>query len=169
MDFFLKIILYIMPLYVANSSAMLLGGKTTLDFGKKLSDGKEIFGKGKTWKGTVFGIIAGTITSFLATLIVPEQTSIMTENYLLFGFLLSAGAIAGDLAGSFLKRRLSIARGKPVFLLDQLDFIAGGLLFGALLAMPKIEEITFIVVITIIAHKLSNYVAFKIKLKKVPW
>jgi len=169
MDFFLRIILYIMPLYIANSSAMLLGGKTALDFGKKFSDGKEIFGKGKTWKGAVFGIIAGTTTAFFVTLIVPEQTAAMSANYMLFGFLLSAGAIFGDLAGSFLKRRLSIARGEPVLLLDQLDFIAGGLLLGGLMIAPAIEEIIFIIVITLMAHKLSNYIAFKIKLKKVPW
>lgn len=169
MDFFLRVILYIIPLYVANSSAMLLGGKTSLDFGKKLFDGKEVFGKGKTWKGTVFGILAGTITAFLVTLIFPKQTLALTENYLFFGFLVSTGAIFGDLAGSFLKRRFAIARGEPVFLLDQLDFIIVGLLFGALLIVPTIKEIFFIIVITVIAHKLSNYFAFKIKLKKVPW
>ncbi len=169
MDFLLRIILYITPLYVANSSAMLLGGKTPLDFGNNFFDKKELFGKGKTWKGTVFGTLAGTIVAFLINLFVPEQTAMLASNYVLLGFLLSVGAIAGDIAGSFVKRRLSIGRGTPILLLDQLDFIAGGLLFGAAIAIPTLKEIVFIVALTLIAHRISNYIAFKVKIKKVPW
>ena len=35
----IKLLIYLAPMYFANSSAMLFGGKTPLDFGKKFSDG----------------------------------------------------------------------------------------------------------------------------------
>lgn len=169
MDFFVTVFLFVVPLYIANSSAMLLGGKTPLDFGARLFDKKEIFGKGKTWKGSVFGCLAGTISAFAISLVFLEQTNALVKNYVLLGFLLSLGAIVGDLAGSFVKRRFGIERGKPVFLLDQLDFIVGGLLFGALIFLPRVEQIALIIILTVIAHRLANYIAFKIKIKKVPW
>ena len=90
-------------------------------------------------------------------------------NYFLYGSLLSAGAIAGDLIGSFIKRRFNIERGKPVLLLDQLDFVVIGMLIGSLIHLVSIELFLLICVITLIAHRISNFIAFKFKLKKVPW
>ena len=169
MDFLIKIFFYIAPLYIANAGAMILGGKTAIDFGTKFLDNNELFGKGKTWKGTIFGTIAGTIIALALATAFPVQTKSFFLDYLLLGFLLSLGAVLGDIAGSFLKRRFSIARGKPVLLLDQLDFVAGGMLLGALVFVPRLEEIVFIVILTLVVHKLSNYLAFKLKIKKVPW
>ncbi|MFH1234562.1 MAG: CDP-archaeol synthase [Candidatus Diapherotrites archaeon] len=93
----------------------------------------------------------------------------MHENFLLFGALLCAGALAGDIAASFAKRRCGIERGKPIFPLDQLDFIAGGIAFTMWMRIPSIEEAVIMVVLTLVMHKLSNYAAFKCKIKSVPW
>ena len=47
----------------------------------------------------------------------------MTPNYVLLGFLVSVGAIVGDIAKSFAKRRMNFDSGAEVFGLDQLDFL----------------------------------------------
>lgn len=165
----IRLIIYLAPMYFANSSAMFFGGKTPIDFGKKFLDGKPIFGKGKTFKGFVFGILAGTIVAFIISIMFPKTTSLLIPNYLLLGFFLSVGAIVGDMVASFFKRRNEIREGTEVLFLDQLDFVIGGMIFGSIFYIPEFYEIIAVGVLTLIVHKFSNYVAFKMKLKKVPW
>lgn len=168
-DTIIKLIVYLAPMYFANSSAMFFGGKTPIDFGKKFLDGKPIFGKGKTFKGFVFGILAGTIIAYIISIAFPETTSLLSPDYLLLGFFLSLGAIIGDMVASFFKRRNEIREGKEVLFLDQLDFVIGGMIFGSVLYIPEFYEIIAVGVLTLIVHKFSNFIAFKMKLKKVPW
>ncbi|MCD6434148.1 MAG: CDP-2,3-bis-(O-geranylgeranyl)-sn-glycerol synthase [Candidatus Diapherotrites archaeon] len=159
----LRIIGFIVPMYAANSLAMLLGGGKPLDLNTKFIDGRPLFGRGKTIKGCIAGILAGIIFGLFFYLIYPMQ------NYLLFVLSSSIGAIAGDIAGSFIKRRFGLKRGSPVPLLDQLDFVAGALIFGSSFMVPTIKELAVIVVVTLVAHKLGNIIAFLFKIKKVPW
>lgn len=168
-EFIARIALMLIPMYVANSGAMLLGGKTPLDLNRKFFDGREFLGKGKTWKGSFFGAMLGVIGAGIIAFLFTDFSALLTENYFLYGLLISVGAILGDIAGSFLKRRLAIPPGKEAFPLDQLDFVLGGLLLGAFMHIPLIEEAIVIIVFTVIAHKFTNFIAFKIKLKKVPW
>ncbi len=169
MAFWVQILLALLPMYFANSSAMLFGGKTPLDLNAKAWDGKPWLGKGKTFKGTFFGIFFGTLGALLIANLVPQHATATSENYILFGFFVSAGAILGDICGSFLKRRLNTESGKPVFLLDQLDFLAGGIVLGSIFFFPRWEQIAVMVIITLLVHRFSNWIAFKAKLKEVPW
>ncbi len=167
-SFFIEIILVLIPLYLANSSAMLLGGKTPIDLNQHFVDKKPFLGKGKTVKGTLFGISIGILAVLLIDFYFQGKVPII-NNYLHYGILVSIGAILGDLIGSFLKRRMNIERGKPVLLLDQLDFVIVGILFGSLVHKVSVELFLLVCVITLIAHRIANFVAFKFKLKKVPW
>jgi CDP-2,3-bis-(O-geranylgeranyl)-sn-glycerol synthase len=54
---------------------------------------------------------------------------------ILFGFLLSLGALFGDLFGAFLKRRMGFAPGELLPVVDQIDFIIGAILFSIPLHM----------------------------------
>ena len=164
----LRIALLLAPMYAANSTAMLLGGKTPLDFGMKFM-GKQLFGNGKTWKGTFFGILGGTIAALIISLAFPGSNILFGANYVDFGFLLSSGAVIGDIAGSFVKRRLGIGSGQPAPLLDQTDFVFGALAFASLIYLPQLIELVAMLIVTIIAHRLVNVIAFKLKIKKVPW
>jgi CDP-2,3-bis-(O-geranylgeranyl)-sn-glycerol synthase len=47
---------------------------------------------------------------------------------------LSVGAIVGDAAGSFLKRRIGVKRGQFLPIVDQLDFLIGAILITSLIA-----------------------------------
>ncbi len=164
-----NIVLYIMPFYVANSSAMLLGGKTPLDLHKKFSDGTRVLGSGKTFKGTFFGLLMGFLTSVLINFFFNSFTLSLTPNYVLLGFLVSFGALLGDVVASFFKRRSKIKQGTEVLLLDQLDFVFGAIILGSIVYVPSFFEILFICVLTLFVHKFGNWVAFKFKLKNVPW
>jgi CDP-2,3-bis-(O-geranylgeranyl)-sn-glycerol synthase len=165
----IHILLYIMPFYVANSSAMILGGKTPLDLKKKFKDGNRILGDGKTFKGCFFGLLMGTITAIIINFAFNELTLELTSNYILLGFLISFGALLGDITASFFKRRNRISQGTEVLLLDQLDFVFGALILGSFFYIPNFYEILIICILTLFVHKTSNWIAFKFKLKKVPW
>ncbi|MBU4246047.1 MAG: CDP-2,3-bis-(O-geranylgeranyl)-sn-glycerol synthase [Nanoarchaeota archaeon] len=167
---------FILPAYFANSSPVVGGGGTPIDFGKKMPDGEPILGPGKTWRGVFTGIAAAVIVAGLQDYIQNRfdlsQYGLITMSIQL-GFLLGAGAIVGDSVKSFFKRRLKIARGAEWPLLDQLDFIVGALLFAMLsetaLAYLNWKIVLFLVVFTPLIHRATNLFAFKTHLKNVPW
>ncbi len=165
----IKIVLLLLPMYLTNSSAMLFGGKTPLDFNKKWRDGLPIFGPGKTWKGSIMGVAIGTTSAFLVYFVFPLTVNEMYANYVVLGFLLALGAIVGDSIASFFKRRNRIKRGDEVLFLDQLDFVIGGMALGSIIYTPNFYEIAAIAILTLLVHKTSNFLAYRMKLKKVPW
>ena len=160
---------YLAPMYFANSSAMLLGGKTRLDFGLKLHDAQPLFGKGKSVRGTVGGIAVGTTVGLLLWRVFPSEVLAFFPQYAMLSFMLAAGAIFGDIVGSFLKRRMGVEPGTEAPFLDQLDFVAGGILLSMTVYAPSFAEVVFVSVLTLFVHRFSNFVAYKLELKKVPW
>ncbi len=168
MEFLIALVLYTIPLYITNASAMLFGGGVPLDLGKKIN-GLPVLGEGKTIRGTLAGFFFGLVSIFTINYFFSSITESIIGNYLLFGMLLCSGAILGDICASFIKRRLGLKRGHPVILLDQLDFVFGGILLSLLIRVPSLIEIAIIAIITLIAHKITNFAAFKLKMKKVPW
>ena len=87
----------------------------------------------------------------------------------LLGALLGFGAMTGDAVKSFFKRQRGIPPGKSWFPFDQLDFVVGGLLFAALVAVPTLVGVIIILALTPIFHVVSNVVDHKIGLKEVPY
>jgi len=146
----------IFPAFIANSVPVLARGKHPIDFGRNLGDGKRILGDGKTFEGFTVGLLIGTMTGALV-------------GYPLHSFLLSLGALVGDMMGAFIKRRLGIARGMPAPVLDQLDFVAGALLFVFPIYSFTVYQVIFIVLVTPPIHLSTNYVAYLCKLKPNPW
>jgi len=167
--FWFPILLFLLPIYVTNASAMVFGGKTPLDLNIIWRDGRPILGKGKTFQGTFFGVFFGTLTALLLWAIFPLQTAEMTGNFVAFGFLISLGAVIGDLVKSFIKRRLGKKSGEEFLLADQLDFVIGALVFGWVFFAPTALQILVMILATIVVHRIANWIAFKTKLKTVPW
>ncbi|HDI12493.1 MAG: CDP-2,3-bis-(O-geranylgeranyl)-sn-glycerol synthase [Hadesarchaea archaeon] len=154
---------FILPAYVANATPVILGGGSPLDGGKKLKDGRPIFGPGKTIRGFMAGVIAGSAMGGLEGVV--EQSHI----YFLLGFLLSLGALVGDLLGSFIKRRLNIPRGRPAPILDQIGFVVFALVFASPVMLPSGEIILTILAITPLIHLGTNLIAYKLGLKDRPY
>lgn len=152
-----------------------------MDFGKKLSDGRRIFGDGKTWRGFFGGVVLGYIVGLICYLIANSLGA--TSNYLFvfsgFSFTilaLSAGSMFGDLVGSFLKRRIGMESGQNGFLIDQYPFMLFALLFLFLVSPSffysvywNIVAILSIVIITPPLHRAVNIIGFRIGRKNVPW
>ena len=89
----------------------------------------------------------------------------------------SYGAAFGDLAGSFLKRRVNIKSGAPFWIVDQLDFAVGALIFAlipviffpGLYTIPDLNIVIFLLILTPSVSLISNTIAYLINLKDVPW
>jgi CDP-2,3-bis-(O-geranylgeranyl)-sn-glycerol synthase len=156
---------YFVPAAVGNATPVLVRWKplrqlpnAPIDFGAVAWDGNRIFGDGKTFLGIFFGISAGTLVGFL-------------QGQALLGFLLSSGALAGDLAAAFVKRRFGLPRGTPVPFLDQLDLILG----AVLLTLPvgffqwSFQELLVLCVITLPIHRIFGILGHKAGVKREPW
>lgn len=183
---FLTIIIYsvylMIPAYFANGSALVFGGGTPMDFGKNAWDGRRLIGDGCTWRGLfgggLLGMIVGGILGLLSDYgiltfyfnISSSQITLVSGSIaqgLLMGLLLGFGALIGDAIGSFIKRRLNFERGKPVPLLDQLDFVVFALLFVSLVLNLTWEMIVLIMFISVFLHLGANIFAYLINIKDV--
>lgn len=156
-------IIFILPAYCANATPVIAGGGLPIDLGRKFIDGKAIFGRNKTFRGFFVGLVVGTGVGLLESAVFGYP--------LMFGLLLSLGALFGDLAGAFLKRRLGIAPGNLLPIVDQVDFVVGALIFSLLLSPSMLtrELALTVLLITPPIHLLTNFAAYKLGLKSNPW
>jgi len=164
---------FIFPAYAANAIPVIFGGGRSIDLGRKMPDGKPVFGSHKTIRGFASGVIAGTLTSlaqlYVLQTVAPPDFQLPFQFSILLGFTVSLGALTGDLIHSFVKRRISIAEGAPLPIADQLDFVAGAILFSFLVSPPPLLTIAIIFVITLPTHLLTNVLAYVAGVKKSPW
>lgn len=164
---------FIFPAYVANAIPVLFGGGLAIDGGRRLSDGRPIFGSHKTVRGFVAGVIAGTLTSAAEILVLQSVSPLVFsppyDFSVLLGFLISLGALAGDLVHSFIKRRIGLKEGSSLPVADQLDFVVGAILISALVSAPPLLTVALILIITLPIHLLTNIIAYLIRVKKTPW
>lgn len=170
----IKLVLFILPSYIANAVPVVLGGGKPIDLGRKFSDKRRIFGDGKTIRGFIAGIVAGTLVGGIEAFAVYPSEWAFYPTAILFlasGFLLSCGTMFGDLVGSFIKRRMGIKRGQPSIILDQLFFLLFALIFVLPISLHilSIEGVIFLLVLTYFLHILGNFIANRLGLKNVPW
>jgi len=135
----------VIPIYVANASAVIVGRGRPIDFGKTWKDGRRILGDGKTWRGLFAGTFLGMTAGFG---LVVAAKYINTSEYAFLGvtdfegfplmmlilFSLCFGALLGDVIESFCKRRVGKDRGQDWIPFDQLDFLVGALVFSFLMS-----------------------------------
>jgi CDP-2,3-bis-(O-geranylgeranyl)-sn-glycerol synthase len=165
-----------LPAYIPNPVAALCGGGTPVDFGRNFSDGRRIFGDGKTWRGLVIGILAGVITGLAliwgAGRFPPAD---LPQHSLLSVALLASGALLGDIVKSFFKRRFNRDRGSKWPVADQYDLVAGAFLLlligdpGWLFATVTLPVLVVILIITPVLHRATNIIGYVFKIKEVPW
>ncbi len=155
---------FVFPAYCANATPVLAGGGKPMDFGRNFFDGKRIFGTNKTFRGFFFGwavgILVGTVEGFVFGF---DKFTIW------FSVLTPLGALLGDLTGAFIKRRLSIKPGGLLPVVDQVDFVVGALVFALPFMAVAWELALTVLLLTPPIHLFTNFVAYKLKLKKHPW
>jgi CDP-2,3-bis-(O-geranylgeranyl)-sn-glycerol synthase len=152
---------FVFPAYCANATPVLAGGGIRMDFGKNFFDGKRIFGNNKTFRGFFFGLAIGVLVGLMET--------VAFHFPVLFIFLIPLGALLGDLAGAFLKRRIGIEPGGLLPIVDQVDFVIGAIVFAIPLAIVSWQLAVTVLLITPPIHLLTNFVAYKMRLKRTPW
>jgi CDP-2,3-bis-(O-geranylgeranyl)-sn-glycerol synthase len=166
-----ELIIFLLPAYLANSIPVVLGGGMPLDFRKTMDDGERILGDGKTIRGFVAGVAAGTFIAGVITLLWPLSFFASAQMQFLGGTATAFGAMAGDAFGSFAKRRIKFKPGQPFFP-DTFLFIVFALIFVFPFISTKfydIYNIAFCIGLTLIMHPLFNIIANKAGLKRVPW
>ncbi len=181
----LQALWFMLPAYVANPSAVLFGGGTPMDFGRKMKDGTRVLGDGKTWRGFAGGVFAGVVLGLIlqsiAFLLKSDpftfDPSFLSAFFIIF--LLSFGSMTGDLVGSFIKRRLGRDRGAKTPILDMFGF----LLFAFLLVLifrwdwtithyfynEYIIGFITVLVATPLLHRGVNLIGHRMGKKDVPW
>jgi CDP-2,3-bis-(O-geranylgeranyl)-sn-glycerol synthase len=186
LDVLIRVLWVLTPVYAANALATLPKGRgPAMDFGRIWSDGRRVLGPSKTWSGFLFGtFVAVPIVLLQAWLIliappnlqlVPHYASSVV-GALPVAFLLTGGAMTGDAAGSFIKRRLGYGSGARVFGLDQLPFVLMPIGLGLVLVpavfVPtffSLEALLWVLLLTLGLHAVFNWIGFKMGTKKVPW
>jgi CDP-2,3-bis-(O-geranylgeranyl)-sn-glycerol synthase len=178
----------ILPAYIANGSAVLVGGGRPVDFGKNWRDGKRILGDGKTWRGLFAGAFVGMTCGFGLAVVAKYANangfdSLGLSDFTGFPlmipiiFSLCFGALLGDVVESFFKRRIGRERGQDWIPFDQLDFVVGALflcLFVSLILQIFTSEnwffksfsiwhILVVVVLTPFFHIFANFINRRIK------
>jgi CDP-2,3-bis-(O-geranylgeranyl)-sn-glycerol synthase len=151
------------PTYVANSAPVVFGGGPPIDRGRAFIDGRQLLGSHKTVKGFVCGLVLGSLAAFAEAILFGNPTLALA------GTFACLGALLGDLAGAFVKRRLNIPPGNPLPVLDQLDFILGALLFVSPLIQLTLGAVLILVAATVPIHLVSNVAAYTLRLKSRPW
>lgn len=182
LDLALKSLYFFLPGFLSNSAGtlsmkipVLKNWKTPVDLGLKLGK-RRLFGSHKTYRGFALGIVFSLVTGYVQYVL--NDNGRISDNMkfydysslgqtLLLSVLLGFGALFGDLVKSFLKRRIGIKPGAPWWGFDQMDYIVGGLLLGALVYWPGCEATLFLLVFSPIANLSSNFIAYKLKLKEV--
>jgi len=179
-------IYFMLPAYLANASALTFGGGTPLDMGLSLKNGYRLLGDGVTLKGTVIGILIGAVIGLIQgiftgnlihdmLMVGDPAISMMVQGTIannamegiVLGLTLGIGAIIGDACGSFINRRFKVERGKPIPIIDQLDFVVGALILSSLVTAIPFYLVVFILIITLFLHLGTNTIAYLLGIKNV--
>ncbi len=128
-----------------------------VDLGFRFIDGRRLLGNSKTWRGLASSVV---LTAGLAMLMGYEC---------LIGVQVAAGALAGDLCSSFIKRRLGLRSSAMAPLLDQVPES----LFPALLMMSAFaldsKDVVILVLAFIILELLLSTVAYRLGIRRTPY
>lgn len=183
------VVMWIMgPAYIANSVAVLTGGKFPIDQGRTLEDGNRILGDGKTWSGLiggtlggiVFGLILNTDAGYSALESLTDEKfsrELWGENPIFVFTILSFGSLFGDMSASFYKRRQNLDRGDKFALLDMYDFIFMTLFLCLIFQKTWLTSwildgwtpLFIILFLTPILHRGVNIIGYNIGVKNEPW
>lgn len=169
-------LIVVWPSYVANATPVLsrriFKKPHYVDFGKYLWDGRRILGDGKTFEGLLVGFTAGTLVGYFIVFMVKLMVgSLFKYPSLMDSAVLSISALAGDMVGAFIKRRIGLKRGDPAPLLDQLDFLVTSILVLRAIdpSLVTLSILITAIVITPPIHLATNAIAYVLGLKGEPW
>jgi len=167
-----------MPAYFANMAPVIVKNlfkflAIPIDLNKKINN-KPMFGKNKTFRGLIFGVLFAIVIGFVQFILYRfdffKNISFFDySNWLIFGFLMGFGAIFGDLIESFFKRRLNIKPGQSFVPWDQLDFVIGALISVYFVFRFDFKILITACLISFLSHVIINHMSFYLKFRDTKW
>jgi len=157
-----------------------------IDRGRKLRDGRRIFGDNKTFAGFFGMIVCGCISQLLWGYLCGISEFFENRNYVYGscpntpGFNLLLGGLTGfayvlfELPNSFIKRRLDIPSGKTVrgikgavfFAVDQIDSLLGVVLVISFFYPMPVWQYWLYILLGAGTHIAVNSVLYLLKIRK---
>lgn len=181
-QFILSSFYFFLPAYFTNMTSPLIKKvgifnflDKRVDFGRKIF-GQDFLGSHKSWRGVICGIIVGILVAFLQLYLYQfsfiRKISLIDYqkiNILLFGFLISSGAVFGDLFFAFLKRRLKLQPGTKFLPFDQTNYV-----FGAFFFLQPFLKLSYsvwltIFILTFFLHIIFNRLGYLLGLHRAKW
>lgn len=148
--------------------------KQPIDFNLKYR-GRRLVGEHKTVGGFLFGVLFGTTVGVIKFLFIDQLFPVVLFLELNFwsnlwlSFLLSFGAVSGDLIKSFAKRQIGVDPHKPFVPFDEIDHTVTAMLLAKIF-FPIPWAIVFVTVfLYFFIHAGSNVVGYWLRIKKVPY
>jgi CDP-2,3-bis-(O-geranylgeranyl)-sn-glycerol synthase len=129
----------------------------SLDGGLELSDGYPLFGLSKTIRGIVLSIVCTTLAA------------VVLDLGFAVGAALAAASMVGDLASSFVKRRLGLKAHAQAFGLDQIPEALLPLLFLRSWLGLSGTDIVVLVAAFIFLGVVGSYLLFKLRIREQPY
>ncbi|MGZ3722565.1 MAG: CDP-archaeol synthase [Bdellovibrionales bacterium] len=179
MRLLLEAIWFLLPAGVANMApvfarSLLPELEMPVDLGFRLH-GERLFGSHKTVRGILSGCFLATVV-FLIQLEMFRDYAFIREISLFnyeehtwaLGLLFGAGAMFGDLAKSFVKRRIGIAPGRPWFPFDQIDWMIGTLIVTVPLVHLSLETAVILLLAACGLSALMKWVGYMLRLNERP-
>jgi len=164
-----KVMWFFLPAYFANMAPVIFG---KINFLKKPIN-EKVFGSHKTWRGIFFGLVLALLISILQVYLYKYDffrgISFFDYNFsnaILLGFLLGLGALVGDLTKSFFKRKVGKKPGERWFIVDQLDYVFGGLLFSAIFIRISLVDILLLFAISLVLTVAVNLFSVLLGVRK---
>ena len=160
-----QLLYFMAPAYVANMAPPFV--RYWKGWNRPISERR--LGSHKTVVGFAVGVLAAVLVAFLQSRLAWNGALVADGGWLDLGARLGAGAMTGDCVKSFFKRRRGVAPGGTWIPFDQLDFVAGALLFAWRRAALGWTDVAIILVLSFIGHILVNHLGYWLGVREARW
>lgn len=145
--------------------------------GNRQFRGLPILGPHKTWRGLAAGIILATAVFYVQQVVftqfgwvrwVADPVPYANLSVFVMGPLFALGALGGDAAESFFKRRRGLKSGEAWVGFDQLDYVLGAIVCTLPVVRLSVAVYLAAVVVWFTVHLISSYIGWVIGFKEKP-
>lgn len=161
----LHLLYFMAPAYVANMAPPFV--RYWQGWNRPISD--RWLGSHKTVMGFAAGVLVAVLVTLLQWLIGWDGALVAYDGWLGLGVRFGAGAMAGDCAKSFFKRRVGVTPGKPWVPFDQLDFVVGALVFVWPRAALAWGDLAIVLLVSFVGHILVNHIGYWLGVRDRRW
>ena len=126
-------------------------------------------GDHKTLLGFGLGIVVAVLTTFVQARLDWAGSLVPYSEWPLLGMAFGIGAMGGDSAKSFVKRKMGIAPGESWIPVDQLDFVVGALLIVWPWASITWSDVGVILVLSFLGDVAVNHAAYWMGVRDTRW